>query len=256
MDRTRAWWVVVAALLGAVNPSRAEAVPPSVLPGLGQGAVRQAVDVGRRPWRGVVRVQTEVGRRCTGALVGPRTVLTAAHCLFGRDTGRVVRPASIHVLTGYDHGAYDGQARAVAVAVGPGFGLGLDGRRLPSSPPDADWAVLTLDSPLGTPDRVLPLAHEPAAPGTPAMLAGYEQDRAEILEADTTCRIVGTVAAGTARLLQHSCAGTRGVSGAPLLVRDPDGGWAVAGIVSASWIGAPGGYAVPIGAMTIPAQRQ
>ncbi len=36
-----------------------------------------------------------------------------------------------------------------------------------------DWAVLTLDAPLGTADRVLPLVRDLPEPGTPAMLGGY-----------------------------------------------------------------------------------
>lgn len=143
-------WVLAAPLHGA----SAQAIAPSVLPGLGPDAARVSVDVARMPWRAVVRVQTETGGRCTGALIGPRAVLTAAHCLLGRATGRPVQPRSVHVLSGYDRGGFDGHARAVSFTAGPGF---VDAPA--SAPPGADWAVLTLDAPLGAPDRVLPLLH-------------------------------------------------------------------------------------------------
>ncbi len=215
------------------------------MPGLGPGGARQTVDVDQPPWRGVVRVQTDVGLRCTGALVAPSVVVTAAHCLFGRNTGRVVQPGSIHVLTGYSHGAYASHARAVSVEIGAGFALGLDGQRLPSSPIDADWAMLTLDTPLGTPDRVLPLAREVPPTETRIMLGGYEQDRAQIMVADVDCRMLGLAGAGTAVLLRHSCAATRGASGAPLLGQLPGLGWAVVGVASIAGVGSAGGYAVP-----------
>ena len=77
------------------------------------------------------------------------------------------------------------------------------------------------------------------------MLGGYEQDRAQIMVADVACRVLGLVRAGTAILLHHSCAATRGASGAPLLGQMPGLGWAIVGIASIAGVDTAGGYAVP-----------
>jgi protease YdgD len=56
-------------------------------------------------------------------------------------------------------------------------------------------------------------------------LAGYNQDRAQLLMGDTACHVRQAGGAFVA----HDCAGTRGTSGGPLLARQADG-WAVVGI--------------------------
>ncbi|WP_458093561.1 trypsin-like serine peptidase [Roseomonas sp. WA12] len=216
--------------------ARQPLIPPSELPGIGAEDPRRMVDGAAAPWRSLGRVQTEVGGRCTGTLVGPRRVLTAAHCLVSTRSRRLVQPGSVHFLLGYQRGKWAAQARVAGFTVGPGFDPGESG------PAEADWAVLELEPPLR---GAVPLAVLPSVQAGAAMLGGYQQDRPEVLMADAECRVLGEALRGGRPLLTHDCAGTRGASGAPLLARDAAGGWAVAGIAVAAARGGALGVAVP-----------
>ncbi|GAC1337116.1 MAG: hypothetical protein NVSMB18_01430 [Acetobacteraceae bacterium] len=217
---------------------------PPPLPGVGPGDARAPVDPLRPPWRAIGRVQTELGARCTGFLTGPRTVLTAAHCLYRPGPGHFVRPGSIHFLLGYDRGAYVAHARVTEIRVSPGY----DPAR-PLAVPAADWAALTLETALGSPDRVLPLESTPPVPGAAVVLGGYGQDRAELIVADESCRIEAVIRDSESRLvLLHGCAGTRGTSGAPLLVRRGEG-WVVVGLQVEAVVGQSRGLAVAAAAL-------
>ena len=243
--------LAVAVLLAAMPALDAAArqIPMSILPGLGSDATRVPVDVTTAPWFAVGRLQTELGALCTGALIGPRTVLTAAHCLVSPNSLRYVQPGSIHFLLGYSHGDYTAHARAVSFVTGRDEAMNAPGNQI-TTPSGADWAVVTLANPIGRPGRVLRLLPDPPPSGTQLALGGYEQDRAHVMVADLTCTLLGLARDAVGHtVLHHSCAGTRGASGGPLLARQPDGSWGIVGIASTATVGASGGYAVPVGAI-------
>lgn len=178
---------------------------------------RVVLDPGAAPWSAVAKVQTNTGVHCTGVLVGAATVLTAAHCLYNRRTRALLRPLSLHVLFGYQRDAYRWHRPVASFVVGPGF----DGAR--AGPQPGDWARLTLAE--AVPVLPLPIFVGAIDPGVPAALAGYNQDRAQLLLGDLACQVLRR----DGSFVLHNCAGTFGTSGGPLLTQT-SAGWAVIGI--------------------------
>lgn len=211
---------VVVAALPAVLPKADVVAAAPTLPGIGVEDRRTVVDPTLPPWDAIAKIQTNIGSRCTGVLVAPDKVLTAAHCLYNRRTRALLQAGSLHVLFGYERGDYRWHVRVASYAVGNGYQAGR---------PGSDWARLELAQAIPSEVRPLSLANEPAASGTAIALPGYSQDRSQLLMADIECHITGMAAVDGEILLTHDCDATRGTSGGPLLVRRGDR-WEVVGL--------------------------
>jgi protease YdgD len=217
-------------------------IPAPLLPGIGVHDPRVRVDVDAVPWRAVGKLQaasTTLRASCTATLVGPSTLVTAAHCVFNRSTQRYFAPSALHFLIGYNGSRYAGHAIGIRVKVAAGYD--------PSRPKEtigSDWALVFLDKSLGSEDRILSIASDVLEDRTEVMLGGYQQDHPLILMADIRCSIDGRfVDASGQLLLRHNCTGTRGTSGAPLLI-NRGGEWQVAAIEAAQEMDSAHGAAV------------
>lgn len=186
----------------AAGPAAAE----TPLPGIVGGDDRRIVEPREYPWSAIGRVNTTIGQRCSGTLVGPRLVATAAHCVWNRRTNRVLPPESVHFLAAYGQGAWVATAHGVAIR------RGAEG---PPGDPSADWALITLSAPIGEQVGWIGIA---ATPGRVLMRAGFGQDRPHLPMAVLGCRFAGGGISG--RLAVHDCDAVRGDSGAPMLTLD------------------------------------
>lgn len=160
-------------------------------------------------WEAVGRLELGGEGFCTGTLIAPDLVLTAAHCVYDRRTARL-RPADqILFRAGLRDGVSIADRKALQIAAHPGFDprRGMDRDNIRN-----DVALVRLAEPVSTGDADAFALHSGLGYGSEISVTSYGRGRAEALSRQSRCNLTGDYG----DLLFFDCNVTFGSSGAPV----------------------------------------
>lgn len=179
-----------------------------------------------RGWEAVGRLNIAGRAFCTGALIAPDLVVTAAHCLFDKTTGERIQASEIEFLAGWRNGAANAYADVRQAIAHPDYDF-ISGDRLIRVAKDV--ALLQLMHPIRKSSVVPFETGRHPRKNAEVGVVSYAHDRSESPSFQELCQILAR-RSGT---LVLSCDVDFGSSGAPIFSIDEAGKATIVSLVSA-----------------------
>ncbi len=162
-----------------------------------------------RAWEAVGRLELAGKAFCTGALIAPDLVLTAAHCLYDAQSGARVPVDRIQFLAGWRSGRAAAYRRARRAVIHPDYVFDASEK---TERVRRDLALIELQLPIrNTTIHPFRLAPAPMT-GADLSVVSYAHDRSEAPSLQGLCQIL----AKEHRMLVLSCQVDFGSSGSPV----------------------------------------
>ena len=180
-------------------------------------------------WAAVGRIDLGSNGFCSGTLIAPDVVLTAAHCLYDKATGEPYRPSELTFLAGWRDGRAEAARDAAMILPHPGYRPDLpEGSKAQMNQTGNDLGLIKLTQPILLPSITPAATGSFPRGGDRVEIVSYARNRSEAASMQDACSVLGT----EGRIAVLDCPVDFGASGAPVF-RDTAYGSEVVSVISA-----------------------